>query len=98
MNNAALNLNSIRQPSPNVGKEENQQHKVNLPKVGVVTVPTISQTPLGDTIELKRKENPKMAYKLTPKSKKGLKLQSLFSLAIAGCSIEALLELLKKTK
>ena len=92
MNNAALNLNSIRQPSPNVNQEEKQKRKFNLPNVGVVSVPIISQTPLGDTIELKRKENPKMAYKPTPESKKEFKIQNIFSITIIGCSIAALLK------
>jgi len=98
MNNSSTNLNSIRQPAPSVQAPQNVERKFNKPNVGIVNPPTISRTPLDDTIAIKKKENPKMAYKLTPKSKKGLKLQSLFSLAIAGCSIGALLELLKKAK
>ncbi|MBE7707340.1 MAG: hypothetical protein E7Z88_01405 [Cyanobacteria bacterium SIG27] len=97
MNNSPLNLNSIRQPAPSVGGSEVQQErKFNLPNVGVVSVPNISKTPLSDVLALKKQQNPKMAYKLTPKSKKGFNLQAFFSLSIVGCSIGALLKLIKK--
>ena len=97
MNNSPPNLNSIRQPAPSVGGSDAQvERKFNLPKVGVLSVPTISKTPLGDVLALKKQENPKMAYKITPKSNKGFKLQTFFSLSIIGCSIGALLKLIKK--
>lgn len=98
MNNAPLNINSIRQPAPNAQNTTNNQteRQYNLPNVGVVSPPAISRTPMADTMTLKKQENPRMAYKLTPKSIKGFKLQNIFSLAIAGCSIGALLKLLKK--
>lgn len=98
MNNSPLNLNSIRQPTPSVQNSQGATERVfNRPNVGVISLPSISSTPVADTLEIKKSENPKMAYKLTTKSKKGFKLQNLFSLAIVGCSIGALLELLKKT-
>ena len=97
MNNSPMNLNSIRQPAPSVGGDDAQlERKFKLPNVGVVGVPTISKTPLGDVLALKKQENPKMAYKITPKSNKGFKLQTFFSLSIVGCSIGALLKLIKK--
>lgn len=98
MNNSPSNLNSIRQPAPSVQKPKGSTERVfNRPKVGVVTLPAISNTPVADTLEIKKKENPKMAYKLTSKSNKGFKIQNLLSLGIFGCSIGALFELLKKT-
>ena len=95
-----MNFFSIRQPAPEVksDKSASTERTYNMPNVGVVDVPTISKTPLADTLFLKKQENPRMAYLLTPKPKKGFKLQNIFSLAIAGCSIGALLKLLKKTK
>ena len=97
MNNSPLNLNSIRQPAPSVQSSASQVERIiNVPKVGVVCPPTISRTPMKDTIAIKKKENPRMAYKLTQKSNKGFKLQNVFSLVIASCSIGALLDLLKK--
>ena len=102
-----MNLDSIRQPTPNVvgensssikpdNKTKNEPKKFNLPIVGVVDVPTISKTPLVDTLVKKEQENPHIIYKLTPKSNRGFNLQNLFSLSIVGCSIGALLSLIKK--
>ena len=97
MNNSPMNLNSIRQPAPSVGGSDAQvERKFKLPNVGVVSVPAISKTPLSDVIVMKKQENPKMAYKITPKSNKGFKLQTFFSLSIVGCSIGALLKLIKR--
>lgn len=98
MNETPLNLNSIRQPAPSIQSSNKVSERVfNKPYTGVIVPPNISRTPISDTLEIKKQENPKMAYKLTPKSKKGFKLQNLFSLGIAGCSIGALFQLLKKT-
>ncbi len=98
MNNTPLNINSIRQPAPSTQNNENTQTEriYNLPKVGVVNPPVISKTPMADTLTIKKQENPRMIYKLTSNAFKGFKLQNVFSLAIAGCSIGALLSLLKK--
>ena len=98
MNNAPANLNSIRQPAPSVQNATGAQkeRKFNTPNVGVVTPPSISKTPLADTVAIKKQENPRMAYRLTSNANKGFNLQGFFSLAIAGCSIGALLKLLKK--
>ena len=98
MNNAPANLNSIRQPAPSVQNTSaaQQERKFNIPNVGIVEPPSISKTPLADTVAIKKQENPRMAYKLTSTANKGFKLQGFFSLAIAGCSIGALFSLLKK--
>ena len=99
MNNATLNLNSIRQPAPSVAtSNDTTQRKFNLPTVGVVNVPSISKTPLGDTLALKKQENPRTAYKLTPEKKKGSNFQNVISLLIAGCSIVALFTMKGKGK
>ena len=97
MNTAPMNSTSIRQPAPSVeNTAAPKERKFNFPQVGVVMPPSISKTPLADTVTIKKQENPRMAYKLTSNANKGFKLQGLFSLAIAGCSIGALLQLLKK--
>ena len=96
MNNASLNIDSIRQPKPSVGSVSKKERVYNAPNVGVVSPPVISKTPLNDTLTIKRQENPRMKYMLTPKSNKGFKFHILFSLGIIGCSIGALLKLLKK--
>jgi len=62
----------------------------------VVDVPTISKTPLADTLVLKEQQNPRTIFKFTPKSNRGFDMQNTFSLAIVGCAIVALLNLLKK--
>ena len=99
MNNATLNKSSIRQPAPNVANtNDTTQRKFNFPNVGVVNVPSISKTPLGDTIAIKKQEHPKMAYKLTPERKKESNFQNVVSLLIAGCSIVALFALKGKGK
>ena len=101
MKSEQTNLN-LRQPTPNVvngaSKPVNNtpQRAINYPKVGVVDVPTISKTPLNDTLTLKKQETPKMAYKLTTKKQTGLTLQNFFSLSIIGCALFALISELKK--
>ncbi len=77
---ANLNLNNANLPAPNLVEGNNKaqkeevkeapKRKFNIPKVGVVSAPDISQTPVSDVLELKKKQNPKMAYKLTPKKLK----------------------------
>ena len=107
MSEIPVNTNFLSQPSPNVinGKEQKdiidkpQQRAFNLPKVGVVGVPVISKTPIQDTIEIKKQENPRTIYKLTPKGNKGFKIQNLFTIGTLICAFMAFLELKKgKTK
>lgn len=108
MNNFPMNLNLPSQPAPNVVgatgnasvevAEKKPQRVFNIPKVGVVDVPVISKTPLPDTIEIKKQDNPKMAYKLAPKSNKGFNMQNASSIGIFACSILALISLLAKKK
>lgn len=98
MNNSPLNLNSIRQPKPDVGQKETKERTYTAPKVGVIKPPFVSTTPLGDSLAIKKQETPRMKYKFTPKSNKGFKFHNIFSLGIFGCSIGALLKLLKKKK
>ena len=101
MNNAPMNIDSIRQPNPNVvgakDASSNQPAKTfNYPKVGVADVPTLSKTPLADTLVIKEQQNPKPKLQLPKKSNRGFNVQNLLSFTIFGCSIGALLMLLKK--
>ena len=104
MNSADVNFNSLRQPAPSVAGDlqqaevanKKQSKVINMPKVGVVDVPTISKTPMADTLVIKKQENPRTIYKLTPRSTKGFNLQNFFSLSIVGCAIVALLSGRKK--
>ena len=108
MNNASLNTNSLRQPTPSLdGDIQKQQkrkievspvtRKFNAPVVGTVDVPSISKTPIADTLVIKRQENPRTIYKLTGKSKSGFNFQNFSSLIIVGCSLVALLSGKKKS-
>lgn len=101
MNNLAFN--ALKQPAPNITDAKSVSVSQNAPKreikypnVGVVDAPNISKTPISDTIALKKQENPRTIYKLTPKSNKGFRLHNILSGAIIGCSVGALFSLLKK--
>ena len=104
MNSADVNFNSLRQPAPSVAGDlrqaevaDKKQAKIfNIPNVGVVDVPTISKTPMADTLVIKKQENPRTIYKLTSKGNKGFNLQNFFSLSMVGCAIAALLSGRKK--
>ena len=81
-NNIKLNT-SI--PAPNIAQdsktEQTKQYSYNFPKVGVVNVPKISQTPISDVLALKKQENPKMRYKLNTK-KAGIYFDNISSALI----------------
>ena len=74
--------NSVKQPLPSTMEdnsnvqnasstttETKEQRKYNRPNVGVVEVPTISRTPMADTVQIKKQENPYTVYKYIPKPK-----------------------------
>ena len=61
---------------------ETTQRIYNKPKVGVVEAAAISNTPMGDTISLKKQENPHMKYKIQTKKTKYQKEQTIASIAI----------------
>ncbi len=74
--------NSVKQPLPSTmednsnvqntsstATETKEQRKYNRPNVGVVEVPTISRTPMADTVQIKKQENPYTVYKYIPKPK-----------------------------
>ena len=105
MENLQTNLNAFKQPVPvmvnNANNQAGQKKTFNFPNVGVVNPPSISSTPIADTIVLNKQENPKMAYKLTAENlqyKKGAKLQTICSIGIAICGLIALLSGKKKPK
>ncbi len=86
-NNLNLNANI---PAPNIVDETksidfDNSKKIKryiYPKVGAVQPPKISQTPLQDTLELKRQEHPKIIYKLNPKKQIKTKLFNISSLLV----------------
>ncbi len=53
----------------NAETEKKEERKYNRPYVGVVEVPRISTTPMADTVEIKKQENPYTVYKYIPKPK-----------------------------
>ena len=103
MQNVSTNLNAFKQPEPEIVKNQNASKNpvFKYPNVGVLQVPTISKTPVADTIALKKKENPKTAYKVDLRNKKllkGFNWQTFSSVAIVICGILAFLTRGKKVK
>ncbi len=69
----------------------------NRPKVGVIDVPQISKTPLTDTLEIKKQENPHIKYKMPQSKRRGVfSLKEAASVTIFGCGIISLIKLIKK--
>lgn len=100
MDNAVANFNSIKQPSPNIAGQnaavQNKERIYNAPYLGAIDVPNISRTPLTDTMIINQQKHPKPKIKIAPKADKGFNLQNIFSFAILGSSLIALLRLIKK--
>ena len=84
---------NLFQPKPAIdsNKEAEKNYKlIKGPNVGVINPPTISKTPLGDTLCLKKQENPRMAYKVTQNKAKPDFLNTASFLLITACSIAAI--------
>ena len=97
-------ISNIKQPAPstignNQENKENQEKKYRiLPSrnIGMVDAPSISKTPLGDMISIKKEENPKAKYQ-NYSNKKDLSAVNIISLTgVFVCSILSLLKLRKK--
>lgn len=102
MSNSLQNLNAFKQPAPTIvsSNSNGAKSEFKYPNVGVVNPPTISKTPLADTLYLNKKENPQTAYKLTQQGKKyqnGFKFSSFSSIVILICGTIAFLSGKKKT-
>lgn len=101
-------INSIKQPAPNIvsgnNKENNNteaqkpKRKINSPNVGVVDVPNITNTPISDTINLKKQENPKMAYKLNEDRKGLFKFHNFATIGISSISLYCIIDFISKIK
>ena len=92
-----METNSVNlfQPKPAIedksSAEKNKNYElIKSPNVGVIEPPVISKTPLGDTLCIKKQDNPRMAYKITPKTTKLDLINSLSFILISACSIAAL--------
>ena len=73
------------------------QRKFNRPNVGVVSPTSISQTPLSDTITIKKQENPYVKYKIIPKIKIKSNFQKFASIGVIVAGMCAMAsEFLKK--
>ncbi len=88
----STNKISAKIPEPNLTQETaiKPSRKYNRPKVGVVDVPSISQTPLSDAYIKRKKENPYTKYKINFKNtsgKKGFKFHAIISLTIIAAAI-----------
>lgn len=93
--------NSIKQPAPNINVSDNQKKQVadtpikreiKRPNVGIIEPCNISTTPLADTIELRKKENPYTKYKLSKNNKYKSKFSTFTSIGIMGLSLSILLK------
>ena len=81
----------------NVQSQIVPQKKFNRPNVGVVSPSSISQTPLADTITIKKKENPYIKYKIMPRIKIKSNFQKFASIGVIVAGIYAFAsEFLKK--
>lgn len=94
----------IKAPAPNLSKEQNsnvqdsKKRQIKRPEVGVIDVPHITNMPLNDAVEIKRKENPFTKYKLTFKDFNKINLHTLASVVIGACSLVSLFSLIKKSR
>lgn len=58
-------INNVKPPEPQISSSSApaQKRVYNAPKVGVVSPAKISTTPLGDSLEIAKQENPRIKYK-----------------------------------
>ena len=87
----------VEQKTSESTTEKKPKYKITEARnTGVITVPKITKTPITDTIELKRQENPRTVYKLTEKKHKLFSIHTITSLAAIGCGIAAFSTYFKK--
>lgn len=103
----AISTNSVKVPEPNISNGSNntsKEEKKNVkkapsrqyerPNVGVLSVPSISKTPMTDTYQKKKEEMPHTKYKIiTDKfNTKNLKLNNIVSIGIIAAGIISLFQ------
>lgn len=104
-------LNLIMQPKPQIlpavdsskdenapGSNKNTERKINRPSVGVIKLEKISNTPISDTLELKRQENPYTKYKLSEEKKGKFSIKEFVSFFIFSFGLVSLSSLFKGKK
>ena len=106
-------LDIIKQPAPNLQTPQQKETKQEIsqvqaddkpkykliqgPNVGVIELPKITKTPITDTLEIKKQENPYTIYKTTSQNKIKLSsIHTLTTLATVACGFGALFGLFKK--
>ena len=96
-------LSKVKQPAPsvsaNAGTIDNQGKKYKLIQSttnDIVSTPKISNTPITDWVELKRKENPHIIYKITEKRYNITGFQTAAGIGAVACGIASLIKLFKK--
>ena len=95
-------LQKIKQPEPSVASMQTTQYQgkkykvIPSAKTGVIQAPKTSSTPLLDWVEIKRKENPRMKYKVTFKNYNLKNIQTKASIAVFTCGLLSLIKLFKK--
>ena len=93
MENISSNSNAIKSPEPNIvskNKQNKPKRTIKRPKTGVLATPNISNTPIADTLTIKKQENPQTRYKLTSKKYSLLNLSNILSVLIFCCGFCAL--------
>ncbi len=88
---STMEENSNTQNSTQNTEEKKEERKYNRPYVGIVGVPNISTTPMADTVEIKKQENPYTKYKYIPKPKITGNFQKFASIGTFVLGIGALI-------
>lgn len=103
-------LSLIKQPEPSVlnssnktaaetkdkaDNEKKEKRQIVRPKVGVVNVENISTTPITDTLEIRKQENPFTKYKLSNNNKAKFSYKEIASLIIVAIGIGSIFGLKK---
>ena len=101
--NMEIGFQKIKQPAPSVSSNttavdsEGNKYKV-IPATfnDVIQVPNMTSTPLGDWVEIKRKENPYMKYKIKDKTPTIKGFNTVLGLTVFICGVISCFKLFKK--
>ena len=92
-------IQKVKQPAPNVSSSKDNDKKYKIihnPTIGVIQIPKMTNTPLLDWVEIKKKESPQTKYKLSIQDYKLDKLDIISTISIISCAILSVAKLLKK--
>ncbi len=94
-NNFTNILNKIKQPEPSV-KDENKKKKFNFPRIGVLSTPTISNTPVFDEYIEQTSANPQIKYNIQPRKYAFFDFQNFISCSIVALGLVSLVKLVRQ--